>query len=66
MVQVGARPDDKADRFAHSDVAPQPELASGGSNIEWNEAFTLGIGALVLMLGVGLGLSYLRRPRLSL
>jgi hypothetical protein len=63
---VGARPDDKADRFAHSDVAPQPELASGGWNVEWNEAFTVGIGALVLMVALGLGLSYLRRPRLTL
>lgn len=60
------RPDDKADRFAHSDVAPQLEVASGGWNVEWNEAFTLGIGALVLMVGLGLGLSYLRPPRLSL
>ena len=62
----GIRPDDKADRFAHSDVAPQPEVASGGWNVEWNEAFTFGIGALVLMVGLGLGLSYLRQPRLSL
>jgi hypothetical protein len=64
---VGARPDDKADRFAHSDVpSRQPELASsGGSTIEWNEAVTVGIGALVLLLGLGLALGYLRRPRIA-
>ena len=63
---VGARPDDRADRFAHSDVASQPELASSsGSTIEWNEALTVGIGALVLVLGLGLAFGYLRRPRLA-
>jgi hypothetical protein len=63
---VGARPDDRADRFAHSDVASRPELAnSSGSTIEWNEALTVGIGALVLVLGLGLALGYLRRPRIA-
>ncbi len=64
---VGARPDDRADRFVHSDVpAQQPELASsGGSTVEWSEALTAGIGALVLVLGLGLALGYLRRPRLA-
>ncbi|HWL32631.1 MAG TPA: hypothetical protein VNP89_03415 [Gaiellaceae bacterium] len=63
---VGPRPDDKAVRFAHSDVASQPELSSGGgSTVEWNEALTVGIGALVLVLGLGLAVGYLRRPRLA-
>ena len=63
---VGARPDDRTDRFAHSDVATRPELASGGgSTLEWNDGLTVGIGALVLALGLGLALGYLRRPRLA-
>jgi len=63
---VGARPDDRADRFAHSDVASRPQLASGGgSGFEWNDGLTVGIGALVLALGFGLALGYLRRPRLA-
>jgi hypothetical protein len=64
--EVGARPDNRADRFAHSDVPTQPELASGGWNVEWNEALSVGIGALVLVLALGLGLGYLRRPRIAL
>ena len=36
-----------------------------GSTFEWNDALTVGIGALVLVLGLGLALGYLRRPRLA-
>ena len=64
--EVGARPDNRADRFAHSDVPTQPELASGGWNVEWNEALSVSIGALVLVLALGLGLGHLRRPRIAL
>ena len=64
-VAGGRRPDDMADRFAHSDVATPVEVSSSGSTIEWNEALTVGIGALVLALGLGLALGYLRRPRLA-
>ena len=60
------RPDDRADRFAHSDVPAQTALASGGWNVEWSEALAVGIGALVLVLAFGLGLGYLRRPRIAL
>jgi hypothetical protein len=63
--EVGARPDDRADRFALSDVEPRTELSSGGWNVEWNEAVTVGIGALVLALALGLGLGYLKRPKLA-
>ena len=63
---AGARPDDRADRFAHSDVASQPQLASSaGSGVEWNDALTVSIGGLILALGLGLALGYLRRPRLA-
>jgi hypothetical protein len=61
------RPDDRADRFAHSDVLPKPQMVSSdsGSTVEWNEALMVGIGALVLVLGLGLAIGYLRRPRLA-
>ena len=60
------RPDDLADRFAHSDVPSRPEVASsGGSSIEWSEAVTAGIGGFVLVLGLGLALGYLKRPKLA-
>lgn len=62
---AAARPDDLASRFAHSDVAARPELASSGSTFEWNEALALGIGAVVLALGLGLAVGYLRRPRIA-
>lgn len=62
---VGARPDDRADRFAHSNVQTPVEVSSSGSTFEWNDALTVGIGALVLVLGLGLALGYLRRPRLA-
>ena len=62
---VGARPDDRADRFAHSDVQTPVEVSASGSTLEWNDALTVGIGALVLALGLGLALGYLRRPRLA-
>ncbi|NUT54412.1 MAG: hypothetical protein HOQ03_00325, partial [Thermoleophilia bacterium] len=60
------RPDDVADRFAHSDVPARPEVASsGGSTIEWEQALTVGIGAFALVLGLGLAFGYLKRPRLA-
>ena len=62
---VGARPDDRADRFTHSDVQTPLEVSSSGSTFEWNDALTVGIGALVLALGLGLAFGYLRRPRLA-
>jgi hypothetical protein len=61
------RPDDVADRFAHSDVPAQPEVTSStsGSTVEWNEALTAGIAALALGLGLGLALGRLNRPKLA-
>ena len=61
------RPDDRADRFAHSDVSPRPQMVSSdsGSTVEWNEALMVGFGALVLVLGLGLAIGYLRRPRIA-
>ena len=63
---VGARPDDRADRFAHSDVSPRPQMATaGGSTLNWDNALMATIGGLVRVLGLGLALGYLRRPRLA-
>lgn len=59
------RPDDARNRFAPSDVAAKPEPAGGGSTFELDDALTVGIGALVLALGLGLALGVLRRPRLA-
>jgi hypothetical protein len=60
------RPDDRADRFTPSDVSPKPQMAAdSGTTVEWNDALMMGIGALVLVLGLGLALGYLRRPRIA-
>jgi len=63
--EVGARPDNRADRFAHSDVAARTELASSGSSTDWNPVLTLGIGLIVVGLALGLGLGYIKRPRIA-
>ena len=63
--EVGARPDNKADRFAHSDVASRTELASNGSSVSWDTVTTLGIGAVVLALALGLGMGFIKRPKLA-
>lgn len=61
-----ARPDDRADRFSHVDGAPQLELASSnGWTFEWDDALMIAIGGFVLVLGLGLALGHLRRPRLA-
>ena len=61
------RPDDWANRFAHSDVPPRPQMVSSdsGSTVDWNDALMVGFGALVLILGLGLAIGYLRRPRIA-
>ncbi len=49
-----------------SAVAAQPEPTSDGNwRLGGNDALTLGIGAVLLVLGLGLAVSYLRRPRLA-
>ena len=62
---VSTRPDDRADRFSHADVPTQSQPADGTWTVEWDDAAMLAIGAFVLVLGLGLALGYLRRPRLA-
>jgi hypothetical protein len=64
---AAVRPDDIANRFAHSDVPAQAKVASSssGTTVEWNEALTAGIAALVLGLGLGLAFGRLNRPKLA-
>lgn len=66
LSRSAVRPDDMANRFAHSDVAPQPESTSTNSwTFERGDVLILVIGTIVLALGLGLALGYLRRPRLA-
>ena len=66
LLARGTRPDDLANRFAHSDAAIRTELASSGSKVEWDDAVSMGIAGIVLALALGLGLGYLKRPKLAL
>jgi hypothetical protein len=59
------RPDDRDARFSNSSVDPQPGLAGSGRTLERDEALILVVGSVVLALGLGLALGYLRRPRLA-
>ncbi|HUP32882.1 MAG TPA: hypothetical protein VM184_07595 [Gaiellaceae bacterium] len=46
-------------------VAVAGEPASSGRSVEWDAGLSLAIGGIVLALALGLGLGYLRRPRLA-
>ena len=62
---AATRPDDRADRFSHVDAVTQPKPDNGKWTVEWDDAAIAGITGLVLVLGLGLALGYLRRPRLA-
>jgi hypothetical protein len=59
-----SRPDDVADRFAHSDVAPQPRVSDGGWTFDPTDVLVAAIGGFVLTIGLGFALGVLRRPRI--
>ena len=60
-VSVGAA---KFDERGSSRIT-QPEPARDAWTFEWADALIVGIGAFVLVLGLGLAVGYLRRPRLA-
>ena len=58
------RPDDRADRFAIASGA-SPATTSTTSSVSWDGAVTLGLGTLVLVVALGLGVGYIRRPKIA-
>ena len=63
--QVVIRPDDRADRFAHSNVQAPTTVTDDGSGITWDGALTVGFGAIVLALALALGFGLVRRPKIA-
>jgi hypothetical protein len=59
------RPDDRANRFAISDGVLTAAPRSTDSSVSWDGAVAFGLAALVLVLALGLGMSYIRRPRIA-
>ena len=57
------RPDDRANRFAIS--AGTSPATSSNAGVSWDGAVTLGLGTLVLIVALGLGIGYARRPRIA-
>ena len=59
------RPDDQADRFAISSTDVTASASGTDSGLSWDGAMMVGIGTLVVVLALGLGFGYVRRPRLA-
>ena len=59
------RPDDRAERFTVTggDVVP---AGDDGFALEWDEGFTIGLGAIAIALALGFAVAFLRRPRVAL
>jgi hypothetical protein len=64
--EVGARPDNRADRFTPADGVSPTQVEVAGDSRDWDGLLTVGFGAVVLGLALGLAFGYLRRPRLAL
>ena len=61
-----ARPDDRVDRFVVGDGTPAVPASTGdGVTLDWENGLTIGIGALAFALALGLGVAYMRRPRIA-
>jgi hypothetical protein len=61
-----ARPDDRVDRFVVGDGTPAAPASTGdGVTLDWENGLTIGIGALAFALALGLGVAYMRRPRIA-
>jgi hypothetical protein len=65
LARNAVRPDDRANRFAISDGVLTAAPRSTDSSVSWDGAITFGLAALVLVLALGLGISYIRRPRIA-
>ena len=63
--QAVVRPDDRADRFAHSNVQAPATVTDDGSGITWDGALTIGFGAIVAALALALGFGLVRRPKIA-
>ncbi len=62
----GTRPDDRADRFVHSDVSGGAQLASGGWELDREVVLAAGLGIVLgLVLAFGLAVGSRRRPTLA-
>ena len=64
LASTAVRPDDRANRFAISDGA-SPATSSSTSSVSWDGAVTFGLATLALVVALGLGISYIRRPRIA-
>ena len=61
------RPDDRVDRFVVGDGTPTAPVADGdGFTVDWADGLTVGLGALALVLALGVAVAYMRRPRIAL
>ena len=63
LASNSVRPDDRADRFAISNGAAP--ATSSSASVSWDGAVTFGLGTLVLVVALGLGIGYVRRPRIA-
>jgi hypothetical protein len=63
LASTAVRPDDRADRFAIP--AGTAAATTSNSSVSWDGAVTLGLGTLVLVVALGLGVAYIRRPRIA-
>ena len=64
LASTAVRPDDRADRLGISDGA-SPSTSPSSTSVSWDGAVTLGLGTLVLVVALGLGISYIRRPKIA-
>jgi len=62
LAGTAVRPDDRADRFA---IPAGTAAATTSNSVSWDGAVTLGLGTLVLVVALGLGVAYVRRPRIA-
>jgi hypothetical protein len=64
-VVTAVRPDDRAVRFTVT--GGEVALATDdGFVLDWDEGFTIGLGALAIALALGFAVAFLRRPRVAL